>query len=143
MAILQQFGIDGTVFIHMIIFMIAIIFLSTVVFKPYLKALEMREQRTKGGEALAGEIQKQSADLRTRFEAKAKEVSTEIKTIYDKVRGQAAKDYEQIVASSGTLMNRANRAFVRKPLPSGATSTSVTTLPKFAAQASKCAIPIF
>jgi F0F1-type ATP synthase membrane subunit b/b' len=100
MAILNQFGIDVTVFFHMIIFMIAIIFLTNVIFKPYLKALEMREQRTKGGEALAGEIQKDSADLRARYEVKAKEISHQIKSIYDDFRGQANKEYESILVAS-------------------------------------------
>jgi F-type H+-transporting ATPase subunit b len=100
MALLQQFGIDVTVFFHMIIFVIAIFFLVVVVYKPYLKAFEMREQRTKGGEALAGEIQKDSADLRARYESKAREISGQIKTIYDDFRSQANKEYETIVSAS-------------------------------------------
>lgn len=100
MALLQQFGIDSTVFHHMIIFVIAILFLMTVVYKPYLKAFEMREMRTKGGEALATEIQKDSADLRARYENKAKDVSSKIKTIYDDFRSQANKEYESILSAS-------------------------------------------
>lgn len=97
MAILQQFGINETFFYQLVIFLIAITSLSLLVFKPYLAALEQRESRTKGGEELATELQKAAADLRVQYETRAREVSGQIKSIYDDYRSQASKEQEHIV----------------------------------------------
>lgn len=98
MDLLAQFGIEQfPLLLHMAIFTVAIVFLSTFVFKPYLHAFELREQKTKGGEALAGEIQKESLDLKLKYETRAKELSSEIKNIFDAQRQQAQKEQEVIV----------------------------------------------
>ncbi len=100
MAVLEQLGINQTVYIQFFIFLIAFITLSQVVFAPYAKALTEREARTKGGEELAGELQKQSVELKTQYEAKARKVSGDIKTIFDSYRDQANREYEQIISKA-------------------------------------------
>jgi F-type H+-transporting ATPase subunit b len=98
MAILEQLGINQTVFIQFFIFLVAFFTLSQVVFKPYLQAFEERERRTKGGEDLAQELLQQSVDLKRQYEQKARQVNGEIKTVYDSYRDQATKEYNEIVA---------------------------------------------
>lgn len=100
MAIFQQLGIDGTIVYQFFIFVFGILFLSLYVFVPYRDALLKREERTLGGEELAGELNKESQDLRTKFEARAKEINFAIKSIYDDIRKETSTETEKIVASS-------------------------------------------
>jgi F0F1-type ATP synthase membrane subunit b/b' len=100
MAIFQQLGIDGTIVYQFVIFVFGILFLSLYVFVPYRDALLKREERTLGGEELAEELNKESQDLHTKFEAKAKEINSTIKKIYDDIHKESLAESEKIVASS-------------------------------------------
>lgn len=100
MAIFTQLGLNESFFFQFVIFAIAYYVLNIVVYKPYLKAFEAREERTKGGEDLALEFTKKAEDLRSQYETKARAVNTEIKGIFDQYRGQATKEYDTIVAST-------------------------------------------
>jgi len=75
-------------------------FLNIYVFTPYYKALEERERRTLGGEDLALEFQKKSTELHSEYQIKAKEVSKQIKEIYDAHRNDAIKEYDLIVGKA-------------------------------------------
>lgn len=100
MAILEQLGINSTAIIQFFFFVITLFVLAQVALVPYAKAFEQREHRTKGGEGLAQEILKQAQDLRAQYESKARQVSGDIKTIFDSYRGEASKEYELIVAQA-------------------------------------------
>lgn len=100
MAIFQQLGIDGTIVYQFFIFVFGILFLSLYVFVPYRDALLKREERTLGGEELAEELNKESQELRTKFESRAKEINASIKTIYDDVRKETSAETERIAAAS-------------------------------------------
>ena len=100
MAVLEQLGINQTVFIQFFIFLIAFVALSQLVFTPYAKAFEHREEKTKGGEELAIELQRQSVELISKYEIRARQVSGEIKTIFDSYRDQANKECEAIVSKA-------------------------------------------
>ncbi len=97
MAIVQALGLNGSLLIQFAIFAFAIVYLSYVVFVPYLAALQKREEQTKGGEELAVEILKQSDELKAQYETKARQISSEIKTIFDEHRDQANKEYNSIL----------------------------------------------
>lgn len=97
MAILNQLGINQSLFLHLIIFIFAYVVLAKFLFGPYFRALEERDKRTKGGEDLAAELHKQADDLRTAYEQKARQVSSEVKTIFDEYRTDASKEVDGIV----------------------------------------------
>lgn len=97
MAIVQALGLNGSLLIQFAIFAFAIVYLSYVVFVPYLAALQKREEQTKGGEDLAVEILKQSDELKAQYETKARQINSEIKTIFDEHRDQANREYNSIL----------------------------------------------
>ena len=97
MAILQQLGINFTIFYQLLIFVFGFSFLALVVFKPYAAIISEREKRTKGATEGAVELKKQTNELASRFEVKARQVSEEIKTIFDTYRAEANKEYEIVV----------------------------------------------
>jgi len=100
MDIFGQLGINTTAAVQFVLFAIALIFLSKVVFGPYAHALEERQRRTKGGEDLALEYQNKSVELQTEYETKTRELNSQIKGIIDAAKSQATKDYEALVAKA-------------------------------------------
>ncbi|MDG0814943.1 ATP synthase F0 subunit B [Bdellovibrio svalbardensis] len=100
MDIFGQLGINSTAGIQFVLFAIALLFLNKVVFTPYAHALEERERKTKGGEDLALEYQAKSIELHTQYEAKARELNLEIKTIIDASKSEANKKYEIVVSTT-------------------------------------------
>lgn len=106
MDIFHQIGINATAIIQFVIFAIALIFLSKVVFDPYAHAFEERQKRTKGGEDLALEFQKKSIELQSEYEVKARDVNGKIKDIFDASKAEANKQYE---GSVGVAREDANR----------------------------------
>ena len=90
MAILLQLGANQTAFIQFIIFIISISFLTIFVFGPYFKALDQRQQQTKGAEQVATETQDEAKKLESIFKAKAREINEKIKSIFDSSRAQAS-----------------------------------------------------
>jgi F-type H+-transporting ATPase subunit b len=100
MAILNQLGINQTIFFQFVIFVIAYITLYFLVFKPYTAALNEREARTKGGEGLASELQRQARDLQTEYEKKARQINGQIKEIFDQYRAEASKETDVVISKA-------------------------------------------
>lgn len=98
MDIFGQLGINTTAAFQFIIFCIALIFMSKVVFAPYAHALEERQKRTKGGEDLAFEFQNRSQQLQSDYENKMRELNGEIKAIVDAAKSQSAAEYESSIS---------------------------------------------
>lgn len=100
MAILQALEINSTLFLQFILAAGCFMALSSLVFAPYAQALWERERRTRGGEADAIELTKQAADIRSRYEMRAREMNSEVKTIFDSYRDESNKEYESIVSKA-------------------------------------------
>lgn len=90
MAILLQLGANQTAFIQFFIFIISISFLTIFVYGPYFKALDQRQQQTKGAEQVATETQDEAKKLESIFKSKAREINEKIKSIFDSSRAQAS-----------------------------------------------------
>ena len=102
MDIFGQLGINTTAAFQFVLFAIALIFLSKVVFAPYTHALEERENRTKGGEDLAVEFSNKAAELQSQYETKLRALNSETKSIMDAARTKATQDYESTVSGVRT-----------------------------------------
>lgn len=105
-AIITQLGLNQSFFFQFIIFSIAYVVLSKVVFTPYGEALAQREQKTVGGEELAVELLKATEELKSNYEIKARQVSSEVKAIFDEYRAEAQKEQEKIVSEARALSNK-------------------------------------
>ena len=97
MAILLQLGANQTAFIQFIIFIISISFLTIFVYGPYFKALDQRQQQTKGAEQVDTEAQEEAKNLESIFKAKAREINEKIKNIFDTSRIQASGAVTSVV----------------------------------------------
>jgi len=102
MAILNQLGINHTTLYCFFIFIFTFLFLKEILFRPYFIAFEEREGRTKGGENKAKDIQTKTEQAKQEFEDEARDVSAEIKSIFDETRGLATKEYEKVIYEART-----------------------------------------
>lgn len=100
MDIFGQLGINTTSLIQFVIYSITLVFLSKVVFAPYSKALNERQNRTKGGEELALEFTGKAAELQSTYENKLRTLNSEIKEIIDSAKLVATKDYTTLVEAA-------------------------------------------
>ncbi len=99
---LQQLGIDWTFFIQFGLFIFAVTFLTLYVFGPYAKAVEGREQQTKGSQDQAVEFEKQTVELHSEYEHKARDVHGKIQEVYKHMRSEANSEYEKTIKSART-----------------------------------------
>jgi F0F1-type ATP synthase membrane subunit b/b' len=97
MAILHQLGINYTTFYCLVIFITTFFILKALVFEPYYNALAEREKRTKGGEESAKAIQQQTQETKAIYEAEARDLNSQVKSIFDESRLLATKEYARAV----------------------------------------------
>lgn len=98
--IITTLGIDTTLWIQLLTFVVSYIFLHMVVFTPYFKAFEARQGQTVGSNEKAEQIFAQTRELETLYQRKARNLNAEIKDIYDKVRLDAVREQEKIQAEA-------------------------------------------
>lgn len=100
MELLNALGINHYAIVQFFIFILVFVFLTQVVFGPFLKAHEGRLQRTKGGEQLADEYSAKTQSAQAEYAEKAREIHTRIQSIFQKSRTEAMGDYDRIVAQA-------------------------------------------
>lgn len=96
-SLLNALGVNETIWLQLACFIVSYLALSHLVFKPYMKAHHEREKRTVGNEESAVRIIEEAQDLHSNYELKAKALNSEIRSIYDKQRSDALKDYETMI----------------------------------------------
>ena len=97
MAILRSLGVDETLFIHLICFLISYVALTELLLKPYYAAYLEREKRTVGSEEAAVRLTEEATDLQNQYALKARELNAEAKGYYDRARQEASKKSEAII----------------------------------------------
>ncbi|RYZ77475.1 MAG: hypothetical protein EOP05_01655 [Proteobacteria bacterium] len=97
MQIFTSLGVDSTIVIHLICFLISYVALTQLILKPYMKALAEREKRTVGGEELAVRLVEEANDLQGQYEVKARQINSQITSLYNHSRTTAQKESEVLV----------------------------------------------
>ena len=110
MEILSKLGIDYTLFYQLIVFCVAYIALTRLLFKPYQKAYHKRLEVTFGNQEVAEKLNAQSQELHIQYEAKAREVNSKVQSYYE----QAHKEAQAIQASTIEKARKEAEAFVQK-----------------------------
>jgi F-type H+-transporting ATPase subunit b len=96
-AILTGLGVNQTIWIQLILFILTYLILANLVFKPYQSALNERHKKTLGGEDVTKKLIFETQELQARFERKARQVNEEIKSVYDLARAEAARRQTEIL----------------------------------------------
>jgi len=83
MELLQSLGINSTIIVQFIIFVIAYFILTRLIFMPYFKAYMERYNRTVGSEDDASKLIQETIELESEYEENAKALNVKIKKIFD------------------------------------------------------------
>lgn len=110
MEILTKLGIDYTFFYQLIVFLVAYIALTRLLFKPYLKAYHKRLEVTFGNQEVAEKLNAQSHELHIQYENKAREVNSKAQSFYE----QAHKEAQAVQASTIEKARKEAEAIVQK-----------------------------
>lgn len=105
MEMLNALGLNHTAFLQFAIFSVTFFVLTFVLFSPFAKALEERQERTKGAAAASEDLVNETNSLRQQFETQARSINGEIKSIYDENRSQGAKESEKILTTAREQAN--------------------------------------
>lgn len=98
--LLQVLQLDATILPQFLIFLVAYVALSQLVFKPYMKAFDLRKEATVGGKEVADQLLLETQNIHFNYETKAREINTEIKVIFESARKEATKRQEELVLSA-------------------------------------------
>ena len=111
MEILLQLGANETAFIQFIIFVVAISFLTVVVYNPYFKAYDQRLKLTKGADQVANETQDEAQKLTQIYQTKAREINAKINHVFETSRIDALKSCAIIAeAAKNSVQTKAEAA---------------------------------
>ena len=91
---------DYTIWVQLGLFLFALGFLSKVVFNPYLAAYNERQNQTTGNQDEAEQIAAKTRELETIYQRQARNLNTDIKSVFDKERLAAQKEHEKIVVEA-------------------------------------------
>lgn len=105
--ILVQLHANYTVYFQLVIFIVAISFLTVVVYNPYFKAADKRFQKTKGADAVAKDAAAEAKNLQLVYQTKAREVNNKIREIYDAEKNKALKKSADILAQAKVQADQA------------------------------------
>lgn len=100
MEIFKTLGINETIFMQFGIFMVVYLFLSNVLFKPYLKAFTKRKEQTVGKTDLAERFIEEAKELEVEYSTKARAMNQKTKEIFDASRSEALKAHDEVVAEA-------------------------------------------
>lgn len=100
MEILKSLGVNSTLWIQLVCFLVSYLALHFLILKPYSAALRERENRTIGNQENAVRIIDEANELQADFEKKAKSINSEIKKAFDQSRSEATKEYDRLVESA-------------------------------------------
>jgi F0F1-type ATP synthase membrane subunit b/b' len=92
MEVLQALGLNYTIGIQFIVFFVAYIFLSNLLFKPYLAAFVKRKEQTEGQETLAESLDLTTQDLHLKVDALQRELALKIQAIFNEAKKLGAKE---------------------------------------------------
>ncbi len=83
--------LDGTLFVHLVIFFLAFFILRSLVFKPMVRLFEAREEAIDGARADARQMEKDAAKKADAFEEEMRKVRLEAGTERDKLRQEGLR----------------------------------------------------
>lgn len=90
--------LDGTIFVQMIAFLITFGMLHVLLFKPYLKTLNAREERVGGSAEEATEMEAQAELLRGKYDKRIVKARRDAQEIRESLRNQGLAEQQDIQA---------------------------------------------
>lgn len=115
-------ALDYTVIVQIVSFLLLWFFLSRLLFRPFLRLLEEREQRTEGARAEAALLREEAERLKAEYDQWVAKARNEGGTIKEALRLEAAKARERLLGEARETASRrleAMRAEMQRELQRG------------------------
>lgn len=89
--------IDGTIIVQMLLFWVVLGFLHVVLFRPYLKALDAREEGVEGSREEAGEMQARASQVIEEYEEKMRQARRDATDVRESLRNQGTQEQTEML----------------------------------------------
>ena len=106
MEILSQLGANQSAFIQFFLFVLAISFLTVVVYNPYFKAYDQRHKLTKGADQVASETQDEAKKLSQVYASRAREINEKLNAIFNISKAESVKSAVIVVGLAKTAVGQ-------------------------------------
>ncbi|AWV89867.1 ATP synthase F0 subunit B [Bradymonas sediminis] len=89
--------IDGTIIVQMVLFWFVLGFLHFTLFRPYLKAVDAREEGVDGSREEAAEMQTRAGRVIEEYEAKMRQARRDATDVRESLRNQGLQEQNDMV----------------------------------------------
>lgn len=89
--------VDGTILVQMLLFWFVFIFLHFVLFRPYLKTVEAREEGVGGSREEAAEMEERAGQLIEEYEQKMRQARRDAQDVRESLRNQGLQEQTDMV----------------------------------------------
>src|SRR5579885_2037149 len=100
MNVLTQLGVNQTLWIQLVLFLVTYLFLSQFLFKPYLRVIHARKKNTGGAVVEANQISTGAENLAAEYQQKVKQHHDEASSLYQKIRTEGVKQEEAVLTEA-------------------------------------------
>jgi len=100
MSLLTSLGVNPTLVIQLGIFLFVFFILKYLLFGPYFRAFNQRNESTVGQTELAERYLQETKALEDEYAMKAQVANERYRTIYDQTRAEATKEYDRLVGEA-------------------------------------------
>jgi F-type H+-transporting ATPase subunit b len=97
MELLTQLGVNSTLGVQLVTFLVVFVVLKQLLFQPYYAAYVERKERTLGRTELAERFVAETRALEDQYGLRAQEANDRFRAVFDKTRGEAQKEYDRLV----------------------------------------------
>lgn len=88
--------VDGTIFVQMAAFLITLVMLHFLLYRPYLKALDLREENVEGSEEEAGEMGAQADVLEEKYQKNIRQARRDAQEVRESLRQQGLAEQREL-----------------------------------------------
>ena len=100
MELLTSLGVNSSLAVQFVIFVVCYGLLKRMLFDPYFAAFDVRSARTVGTTELAEKFATETRELEKQFAARALEVNDRFRQAFEAARQDATREYDRIVAEA-------------------------------------------
>jgi F-type H+-transporting ATPase subunit b len=100
LEILAQLGLDHTVWIQLVFFIISYVFVSQFLFRPYMRNLAYRKKNTSGALDEAGKLATVTESLAMDFQGRMKKQNETAENAYGKLRAEGLLEEEKLLTAA-------------------------------------------
>ena len=114
LGILRQLGVNSTLWVQLVFFLVSYFFLSQFLFKPYMRNLEYRKKNTVGNAEEAIKLNSSAENLAMDYQGQVKAQNEKASSIYDKLKAEGLAEEERLVAQAKALASEVLEQTKRK-----------------------------